>query len=192
MTVIAFGAIGPELKAQGTGNVPPTPAGAQQVPAMARAEAVAATARPEDEKAIRAILDAFTRAFNAGDAAASAATYSESAIVVDEHGGRVEGRAAIRDQYAGSFAENPGGKISIVVDDFRFLGPDTALEVGRTTITPADGGAPEVTRSTAVYLKQDGRWLQSAVRDQLSHDITPHERLKDLEWLLGDWVNESE
>ena len=85
----------------------------------------------------RTLLDAFTKAFNAGDAAAAAATYTETALVVDEEGERIEGRAAIRDQYAASFADNPGSKIAIQVDSLRFLGPETAIEEGRTTITPS-------------------------------------------------------
>jgi hypothetical protein len=41
-------------------------------------------------------------------------------------------------------------------------------------------------------MKKDGGWLQAAVRDELAHDQGPHERLKELEWLVGDWVNESQ
>ena len=53
-------------------------------------------------------------------------------------------------------------------------------------------GRPEITRFTAVYVKQGGQWRQAAVRDELAHDLTPHDRLKELEWLVGDWVNESQ
>jgi len=169
--------------------------GAQESAQTEKTPSAATTAakRGDDEKAIRALLDSFTKAFDAGDAAAAAATYTETAIVVDEEGERIEGRAAIRDQYAASFAGNPGSKITIQVDSLRFLGPETALEEGRTTITPAAGvGAPEITRFTAVYVKQDGQWRQAAVRDELAHDLAPHDRLKELEWLVGDWVNESQ
>jgi uncharacterized protein (TIGR02246 family) len=151
------------------------------------------TASGDDEKAIKALLDEFVRAFNAGDALAAAATYTETALVVDDQGERIEGRTAIRDQYAGSFADNPGSTITIQVDSLRFLSPETALEEGRTTIDPAKGrGAPEITRFTAVYVKNGGKWLQSAIRDEIAHDIAPHDRLKELEWLIGDWVNESQ
>jgi uncharacterized protein (TIGR02246 family) len=172
--IVASGATGPGLHAQETTKAAPA-------------------ARGEDETAIKALLEAFTRAFNAGDAAAAADTYTETAIVVDEHGDRIEGRKAIREQLAASFADNPKTTIAIEVDALRFLGPETAIEIGRTTITPAPGaGMPEKTRFTAVYVKLDGRWLQSAVRDEVSHDLTPHDRLKELEWLVGDWINESQ
>ena len=155
--------------------------------------AAPATTRADDAKAIAALVASFTKVFNAGDAAAAAATYAEDALVVDEQGERTEGRAAVRDRLSASFAESPGTTIAIQVDSLRFLGPDTALEEGRTTITPAGaGGVPEVTRFTVVYVKRDGHWLQSAVRDEISHELTPHDRLKELEWLVGDWINESQ
>lgn len=151
------------------------------------------TARGNDEKAIRTLLDAFTKAFNAGDAEAVAATYTENGIVVDEDGERIEGRAAIREQYARTFADDPGSTIAIEVESLRVLGPETAIEDGRTTITPANGaGPPELSRFVAVYVKRDGRWRQAVVRDQAVDEQSPHDRLKELEWLVGDWVNESE
>jgi uncharacterized protein (TIGR02246 family) len=149
--------------------------------------------RGDDQKAIAGLVAAFSKAFNGGAAAAAATTFAEDALVVDEHGGRTEGRAAIRAQLAASFADNPGSTIAIKVDSLRFLGADTALEEGRTTITPAaPGGEPEITRFTVVYIRKNGQWLQSAVRDEYAHDLGPHDRLKELEWLVGDWVNESQ
>jgi uncharacterized protein (TIGR02246 family) len=169
--------------------------GAQESASQAKARpAVArAPARGEDEEALAALVAAFTKAFNVGDATAAAATYREDALVVDEQGERTEGRAAIRARLAAGFADGPGSTIAIAVDSLRFFGPDTALEEGRATITPAgSGGVPENTRFTALYVKKDGRWLQAAVRDEPAHDLTPHDRLKELEWLVGDWVNESQ
>ena len=198
MLIVALGASGSVLNAQEstkqelTRQEPARPATTQS-PAAQPAAVTPAVDRGEDEKAIKALLDAFVKAFNAGNAEAAAATYTETAIVVDEEGERVEGRAAVRDLYTASFADNPGSKIAIQVDSLRFLGPETALEEGRTTIKPAQGaGAPEITRFTAVYVKQGGQWRQAAVRDELAHDLTPHDRLQELEWLVGDWVNESQ
>lgn len=180
---------------QGSGaqeSAKPAQGTSASAPAAAKAEAPA-TARAEDTKALAALIASFTRAFNAGDAAAAAATYTEDALVVDEDGERTEGRAAIRDRLAASFADSPGDTITVAVDSLRFLGAETALEEGRTTITPAGKGvAPESSRFTVVYVKQGGRWLQAAVRDEAEDDLGPHDRLKELEWLLGEWVNESQ
>jgi uncharacterized protein (TIGR02246 family) len=193
MLILTCVATSPALKAQEATKSLPAPPGATPSINSLKPVQTAPAPRDDDEKAIKVLLDEFVKAFNAGDATAAASTYTETAIVVDEQGERIEGRAAIRDQYADSFADSPGSTITIQVDSFRFLGPETALEEGRTTIKPAEGrGAPEITRFTAVYVKIGGKWLQSAVRDERAHDITPHDRLKELEWLIGDWVNESQ
>ena len=181
MVAVAFTAIGPAANAQQPRREEPT-----------KVAAVVA-ARPDDEKAIKHLLEAFTKAFDSGNADAAAATYTETAVVVDEEGERTEGRAAIQAQYAASFKEAPGSTIAIKVDALRFLGPETALEQGRATITPAKGaGSPEHTRFTTIYVKNEGKWLQAAVRDEASHEMSPHDRLTELEWLVGDWVNESQ
>lgn len=186
ISAVAIVATGLALHAQEA-----TKAAPNRLPAQKAAPA-AAVSRADDEKAIRTLLDTFTKAFNAGDAPAAAATYTQSAIVVDESGERIEGRPAIQQQYAASFADNPKATIAIAVEAFRFLSADAAIEMGRTTITPHEGGKPDVTRFTAVYVKENGRWLQSVVRDEPAHDLTPHEHLMDLAWLLGEWVNESQ
>jgi uncharacterized protein (TIGR02246 family) len=172
-------------------NSPPV-ANKKAAAATKPAAAVSKTSQADDAKAIISLVASFTKAFNAGDAAAAAATFTEGALVVDEEGERTEGRAAIRDQLAALFADSPGNKIAIQTESLRFLGTDTALEEGRTTITPAGGGASEITRFTVVYVKHDGQWLQAAVRDERSQELTPHDRLKQLEWLVGDWINESQ
>jgi uncharacterized protein (TIGR02246 family) len=149
--------------------------------------------RGDDTKAIADLVDAFTAAFNAANAPAASATFTEDALVVDEDDVRTEGRAAIQAQLAQSFAENPGRKLAIKTQSLRFLGGDSALEEGVSTVTSPQGGAPEVSRFTVVYVKKDGRWLQAAVRDELQPKaLTAHDHLKELEWLVGDWVNESQ
>lgn len=189
VVVVALGA-GLGLRAQ---EAPKRAAAAN--PAQGQGPGVAAKGaeRGEDERAIRALVETFTRAFNAGDPAAVAATYTDGAVVVDEDCTRTIGRDAIRAQYAASFADGPGAKIEIKDDLLHFLGPETAIEEGRAVLTPAEGrGAAESSRYTAIYVKQrDGHWLQAVVRDTAEDVLTPHDRLKALEWLTGEWVNES-
>ncbi|MDG3002553.1 SgcJ/EcaC family oxidoreductase [Paludisphaera mucosa] len=190
--VAAF-AMGQGVTAQEPAKAVQAAPAAVRTPAVAARAAAPATAQAADAKAIAALAEAYAKAFNAGDAEAAAATYAEDALVVDEDGDRTEGRAAIRDRLAAGFADAPGTTIAIATEALRFLGPDAALEEGRTTLTPAGAGeSPETTNFTVVYVRRDGRWLQSAVRDEATHDLTPHDRLKELEWLTGDWVNESQ
>lgn len=169
-----------------------TAAAAEQAdPPAPPAAAAPAPARAADEAAIRAVDEAFVKAFNAGDAGALAATYTEDAEGIDEDGNAAEGRDAVAARFAAGFEASPGARIAVHTETLKFLGPDTALTRGRAEITPAGGGAAEPSRFTVVFVRRDGRWLQASARDE--HDPgAPHsERLKALEWLVGDWVSES-
>ena len=148
------------------------------------------TNRPEDEKAIQAVASVFTRAYDAGDANAVAALYTEDAELMDEFGDVVEGRAALHDFYARMFQERPGTKITVVMTSLRFLGPDVAKEIGQTQVTPSGGEPTSVCRYTVLYVKQKGNWLYSSVREEHTTDVAHHDRLKALEWLVGDWLDQ--
>jgi hypothetical protein len=46
---------------------------------------------------------------------------------------------------------------------------------------------------TAVHVKQgDGKWLFASLRSNGDEHVAPHDQLKQLEWLIGDWVDESD
>ena len=144
-----------------------------------------------DEEAIRGAAESFTKAFNAGDARAVAALHTPDARVVDVTGEVVEGRDAVEREYAGLFRDNPGLTLEVNVDDLRLVGPDTAIEEGTTRVAPKDGGPAVVNHYSAVDVKRDGRWLLASVRESPGETLSPHDRLRELEWMLGEWVDES-
>jgi uncharacterized protein (TIGR02246 family) len=144
------------------------------------------------EREILAANAAFVKAYNDGDARAVAALFTEDAESTDEDGTRLVGRRAIEESFAETFAASPGGKIQIRTDSLRFLSPDVAKEEGRSTVTLAGGAEPDVDRYTVIYVKQDGKWLQSTVREHPELDLSPHERLEELSWMIGEWVDESD
>ncbi len=144
----------------------------------------------EDRAALDEVVASFTRAFDRGDAKAVAATFAEDAQVVDEEGKATVGRQAIEALFASSFQAHPGARIALTVESRLFATPEVAVEEGTAEIRPAAGVEAEVTRYTATYVKKDGRWLHATVRDHASDADSPHEHLKDLAWLVGDWVNE--
>ena len=43
-----------------------------------------------------------------------------------------------------------------------------------------------------IYARQGGRWLHARIRDEQPDEVSPHEQLLQLEWMLGEWVNESD
>jgi uncharacterized protein (TIGR02246 family) len=141
--------------------------------------------------AINAQVEAFTKAFNAGDAKAIAMLYAPDARAIDCSGEVAEGRDAIEREYAALFKENPGLQISIEVGNVRFLSPDAVIEEGTTRVVPKQAGAPPVVnRYTAVSLKRDGKWQLVDVREQPGA-ISGRDQIRALEWLVGEWVDES-
>jgi uncharacterized protein (TIGR02246 family) len=152
--------------------------------------ASALTNRPDDEKSIRAVGGAFARSFAAGDAKSVGAMFSEDAELIDETGDRVVGRPAIEHFYQALFQARPSSTIDIAIDSLRFLSPDVAKEEGHTRVKSA-GGPVTLRRYTVLYMKKDGQWLYSSVREEHAAAVAHHEHLKPLEWLVGEWVDQS-
>ncbi len=176
-------------KNSATANARPS-AVQNEKPSSSSAAAAALTDRPDDEKAIRAVGDAFARSFAAADAKAVGALFSEDAELIDENGERVQGRRAIEEFYAGVFQSRPNSAIEIAIDSLRFLSHEVAKEDGHTRVK--SNGEPVTLRHYAVlYLKQDGRWLYSSVHEEHAAGVAHHEHLKPLEWLVGEWVDQS-
>ncbi len=143
----------------------------------------------DDEKAILAADDAFVAAYNKGDSKALATHFTEDAEVEEAEGDRFQGRDAIGRRFAETFAASPGVKIAIDIDAIRLLNSDAAKESGRTLITTAKG-PPMARPYTALLVKRDGRWLISSIREESDPFVRPHDRLKDLEWMIGQWIDE--
>ena len=167
------------------GPVPSLPAAGSQVEKPG-----VLTNRPEDEKAIRGVGDAFARAFAAGDSRSVAAMFSEDAELIDESGQRILGRPSIEEYYDALFQARPKSTIEIAIDSLRFLSPDVAKEEGHTRVKSSDEAAT-LRRYTVLYIKQDGRWLYSSVREEYAAAVAHHEQLKPLDWLVGEWVDQS-
>jgi uncharacterized protein (TIGR02246 family) len=146
--------------------------------------------RPQDETAIRALADAYARAYNAGDAHALAQLYTEDAQVIDENRQRLTGRPTIERAFEEVFRERPGATITIHPSLLRFVGSDVAQEEGQTQVkTP--GGAPSPRQYTVLFVKRGNQWMYSSVREEIEASVPHRERLREVEWLLGDWRDES-
>ncbi len=148
--------------------------------------------RADDEKAIRATVAAFSEAFNKGDAKTIASLFTDDGEAVDAEGNSIQGRSAIVEHYGARLGASPGDKMETIVESIKFLAPGVARETGATKHTPSGGNGPTTTRYSAIHVKQGGNWLLASVREVVNKEISHHERLKELEWLIGDWVEESD
>lgn len=146
----------------------------------------------DDEQTLRKTADEFGDAINKGDADAVAAHWTADAEYTDVAGKATKGRAALATLFRKGFEARKGSKSKFQVVSLRFLKPDVALEDGTMTVTQADG-AVETGRYAAIWIKSDGKWLLSNVRDlpavATAGKSAASQQLKALEWLVGDWAD---
>jgi uncharacterized protein (TIGR02246 family) len=187
---LVVGAAGPQQ--------PPAQPGAAQAggtqqpaPAPASAQPAAATFTPE-QKSVADTVEAFAKAYTAGDAKVLAAFFTDDLVLIDPEGTATRGKAAVSDMYAGAFQENPGLKLEAQVAEVRFITPDVARVEGQSRLS-SEGDASEFTRFSSLLVRKDGKWQAAEIREFTApaEDVTPYERLRELEWMVGHWVDES-
>jgi uncharacterized protein (TIGR02246 family) len=153
-----------------------------------------ARAQPDkagEEAAILKNAEAFVEAFHKGDAKALAAFWTPDGDYTDQTGRLLKGREAIEKVFAKFFADHKGLKLRINIGPIRFVTGDVAIEDGITETIPPDGGPPSRARYTIVHVKKEGKWYLSSVRDAPYSPPTNYEHLSGLEWLIGNWADDS-
>jgi uncharacterized protein (TIGR02246 family) len=151
----------------------------------------------EDEAAIRKSDDAYVEAYNKQDAKALAALWSPEAVYVDPETGDLSvGRDEIEKEFAATFANLKESKLEVKVDSIKFLSPNVAIENGTARIIGPKEDLDESAYS-ALFVKRDGKWLLDRVSEEESSAPVPkppsnYEHLKDLDWMIGSWIDQDE
>jgi len=147
-----------------------------------------ASAKEAVEKAARS----YVAAFNARDAKALASHWSPEGVYISRLTGEsVTGREALVEEFAALFEARKDTKLDVTVESVDLVSPNVALEQGTATVMPAQG-EPTITRYTAVHVKRDGKWLLDRVsEEELRVPPTHYEQLKDLQWMIGEWVDQA-
>jgi uncharacterized protein (TIGR02246 family) len=146
----------------------------------------------QDARAIDDLLGRFIRAYNAKDARALGELFTTDAEIEDDDGEVTRGRDAIVARFAKMFGDGQSGTLSVTTDSLRFLTKDLAIEEGTASLSGSGGASPQTNRYSVIYARQDGRWLHARIRDEQPDEDSPHDRLRQLEWMLGEWVNEGD
>jgi uncharacterized protein (TIGR02246 family) len=155
--------------------------------ALAAVSHAETTAENSPEKtAVMAIDRAFEAAYAKGDVKAVADFFTEDAHYTSDNGRTFDGRTAIESSVRAAFAKNDGAKLAINLDSVRVLAPDVLLERGSTAVTAKDGETNGALY-TAVYVKKGGKWKISQLVETPQPDLTAHDQLSELGWLVGDW-----
>lgn len=113
-----------------------------------------------EEQTIYDDIEAFTEAWNKGDAQQAASFYAEDSTRVGAFGDVQRGRAAIQAAYERLLRQTmPGAKLRQDRGEVRMVVPGVAVWQGGIEIVPPDGGAPTRGHVVQVMRKVDGRWL---------------------------------
>jgi uncharacterized protein (TIGR02246 family) len=140
---------------------------------------------------IRQAVRAYTDAFNARDVEALGAMWtSEGVYIMRTTGQRVVGRDAITQQFKPLLAdEKTAPQLAVASESIEFISPRVALERGTAVVSSGDDDVSE-SQYTAVYVKENGKWLLDRVsEDEVFYVPSHYEQLQGLQWLIGDWVD---
>jgi uncharacterized protein (TIGR02246 family) len=110
------------------------------------------------DAAIRAGSQAWAAAWNAGDAKALAALYTEDAIVMAPGGEPAQGRTAIMEAFQAAIEEAAGAQNKTMTKEVMAMG-DWAIELGGFVTDAASGSHLDHGPFVAVWKKVDGKWL---------------------------------
>ena len=85
-------------------------------------------------------------------------------------------------------------KLEPTVADIRFLTPEIARVEGKSRLSTSVGDASEFTGFSTLLVLRDGKWRIAEMHEYAAPaaDVTPYERLKELEWMVGEWVEEGD
>jgi uncharacterized protein (TIGR02246 family) len=111
---------------------------------------------------------AWQAAYNAGDAAAVAALYTEDAKVMAPGHETASGRAAIQDLFKEDLAQ--GAKNALTTSEV-LSGGDYAISIGGYVVTAADGSHLDHGTYMTVFKKVDGAWkiYRDTWKSSMSH-----------------------
>jgi hypothetical protein len=111
---------------------------------------------------------------------------------VDEKGTVFHGRKAIEQEFARFFANNPATSIAVEIASTRAIAPAIIAADGTTRFTRAKGEPAVAGRCHLVCTRDQSKWLIASLHEIAVDDAHPshHEQLKQLEWLIGDWIEE--
>jgi uncharacterized protein (TIGR02246 family) len=147
-------------------------------------------ASPEIAALAEAAAD-FVTAYNAKDATALTALFTEDAELSDLRATDLTtGRAGIRARYEEIFAAPDAPRIAVEVDSVRLVAPGLAIEDGTAHYTPPGDEAPPRSIPYCAVLQKspDGAWRIASSRDLGDATEAPGRLAALAEALKGDWT----
>jgi uncharacterized protein (TIGR02246 family) len=155
----------------------------------------AETKASADEAAIRAAIKEYGVALAKGDLDAVLSFWADDADFVDDAGNMTRGKEALKAKFRAALPEMKGSTYSGKINSIKFLRPEICVVNGTLDRTTKEG-VKESGRYAIVWSKTGDKWLISNAHDlplEINH-LPSHAaaQLNGLEWLVGDWVDDTE
>ena len=147
----------------------------------------------ENAETVIKALAALAKAFNARDPEAISELFTPKGEFIDADDNVFDSHAAIAGEFKVLFEINPKNTIEFGAEEIREISPGILSVDCVAAFSGDDESDPDDIDFSALLVKQaDGKWLLASVRSEGEGNLrTPHARLKQLEWLIGEWVDES-
>ena len=151
---------------------------------------VSADNSPEEQE-IRENAKRYSEAFSKQDPEALASYWTKDATYTNTITGvTVVGRQALEEEFKAWFKQMDADKLDIDLKQISFPSPGNAVEMGTYRITFKGDRLPVEHAFSASLIKEGNKWLFSKARlIPFTHNLSNYEMLKDLGWLVGDWVD---
>jgi len=195
-TPSSFGQIFQRRRVTVPAQVQPTQAEAPvqaQPGAPATPAAPAASAMTVDEKSVQDTLAAYVATYNQKDTAKLVEFFTPDGTLIDSDNVATRGRAAIAQEFSEAFAESSTYTLEGKVERIRLITPDVAQVEGVSRMaSPKEATIANL--FVALLARHGPAWKLVEIREYSdpAASVTPYERLKELEWMVGDWVDETE
>jgi len=168
-------------------------AGAAAQPAQQKQPAKAASADAAADKAREAVLinvRSFVDGYNRHDVTSLLNLFADDCVLTEHDGTTVRGLKELEEELKEAFEADPKARLSVSVDSLQMVTPDVIIEEGKTTFYPDGKTLTAETDYQATHVKKGDRWLMTRVRSFNRVVLSPYDQLRELDWLVGDWVDE--
>src|SRR5262245_88237 len=175
---------------EGPDQVQSTTPGATIQARPADASARASSTTSDSEKAARETIAAYIAAYNQKDAARLVELFTQDGTLIDSENAATRGRDAIAQEFSEAFAERSTFTVQGTIDRVRLITPDVAQVEGVSRlISPKE--ATIANQFVALLSRHGDAWRFVEIREYPASvdSVTPYERLKELEWMVGEWAD---
>jgi uncharacterized protein (TIGR02246 family) len=154
---------------------------------------------PPGRQGVLDLLSQLESRYNAGDSKGLAACWTENGEFAGPAGARADGREAIEKTFAEGFAAQKGSKLIFHLLDMRLVNDGVALVdaapeikvAGPESQSGVDSATGDSRVVSLVLVKQAGHWSIENARETTLQTASQTDHLKELEWLVGDWMSDT-